>query len=365
MIDLVVTPKPTTGLSSKFSLRKTRKPATKQVAFSSPKFIEYEVFESEDDDNDNEDGAIQGARQSKEVEAVIARESVLKSDQRLGDREYNQEQDREKTESTHPQDPDVVRVGTAGARTNDSSSAERHLRHGEASLQAGAHLHKDSHSSFQSEAGSSVTTADDGEVKESKKKKGVFSGLFKKRSKREKSDPDSVSRITSATSQEERPAEESKDSGLNDHASHLTSETETHSSTIRTQPVDLDSGVLELPAAVKEMRSSVLMNTDPVTVDMVEEPHHRGPVDEVEMLLAHRNKTPVEIRDPEQQVVPKTETFVWTDRAIEAYLKNEKDVHKQLIVIVAQQAKSERLRNRPLDNLHVYGAVESSIDIED
>lgn len=344
---------PKASMGSKFSLKKNRKPAGKAVTFSSPTFIEYDVFESDDESvlSDTE-----GAQPAGHTEQVSSSEPQIRTEEI---HDLNDSALHDPGSKSPAQAPDQARRTTktlgdsAISRQISSESTETRGRPNETRV----HGHKNSQGSFQSETGSSVTTVDDADAKDAKKKKGVFSGLFKRRSKREKVAEHSSGASTGDTAQVAQTANAGKD--------RISEEmVQPSSKSPQTLYSDTSRG-LELPAAVKEMRSSVLMETDPLSVDMIEEPHHRGPVDEVEMLHTQRARTPlVHAETPDPAAALPVQTFVWTDLAIDSYLASDKNMHKNLIVMVRQQAKTERNRSplRFVDGFSPYDEFSPRLD---
>lgn len=199
-----------------------------------------------------------------------------------------------------------------------------------------SHSQKDSQGSHYSEL-STVSSAEDQEAKD-KKKKSMFGSLFKKRSKKEKhSNIDSV------------------DTGERLYGNMGTSATINPTATHR------PDSALELPTAVKEMRSSVLMDIDPVAADMIEEPSHRGPVDEVEMKQVQRQAlSPAQLTDESP-----AKHLVWTDTAIDSYLFSGTAIHQNLILTIQQQAKIEIMKHKKYateTTLPVYTQVNDMIN---
>lgn len=321
---LATDPVASVAKSSKFARLKTRKSA-KAVAFGSPKVIEYDTYfsdsESESDylglagenDRHNQAAVSEPLVQSIEVEDTVIEDSYAKN------QFARENQDVRKYTLT----PTPAAGSDTTLRTRQSSITI----HDTKLSPSGAiklHAQKDSQGSHYSEM-STISSVDEHETKD-KKKKGVFSGLFKKRSKKEKHNTiESVS--TESVIHSSQPVQNSVDPTLGQ--------------------LHVSSPNLELPMGVQEMRSSVLMNIDPVTAEMIEEPAHRGPVDEVEMMHAQRiSKSPAQV-EPNSPMEP----LGWNDAAIACYLSADTPIHGNLILMVKQQAKLEiaKNRNKPAD----------------
>lgn len=311
--------------SSKFSRLRSRK-GVRVVAFGSPKVIEYDAYESE---SESDSEYLVGEGKTGKATRGISTGPTVESHE-VGSLSVGSAGTRR---SITPEEQDVRKYTLIATAAGSAASPSR-TRRGSASSHdiklspsgsVRSHAQKDSQGSHQSDISNEISAEESGG--KDKKKKGVFSGLFKKRSKRGK---DSTTDIVTNTRSPEKGPEStirSAPQSMNDRGA---------------EDDNLDSH-LDLPPAVREMRSSMLMDIDPVTAEMIEEPNHRGPVDEVEMMHAQRAANSASTQ-PESLDQP--ELFVWTDSTIATYLSADPDMHRKLILLVQQQARLELTKNR-------------------
>lgn len=301
------------------------------MAFSSPKFIEYVAYESEDDYEGEDILHVTDETQMENGPAVAGHHHVssieindvtadLPADHARGTRPETAETEHAASATRFSLTP-INTVETANsARSGSLTSTESRGP----VLDGKTHGHQGSRGSLHSET-SAASTVDETDSKE-KKKKGVFSGLFKKKSKREKSS---------------EPEAAPKGVDVQTHSEvHLEKNTPGAQEVHIVDP-ERPSEPLALPMAVNEMRSSVLMQVDPVVAEMIDEPTHRGPIDEVEMMQSHRLRSP-DLQSEHRDAEP--DTFAWNDTNIASYLRADENRLRNTILLITQQAQVEKAR---------------------
>ncbi|ORY76023.1 hypothetical protein BCR37DRAFT_383576 [Protomyces lactucae-debilis] len=340
---------------SKFSLRRNRK-ASRGVAFAAPTVVVYDVYYDTDEERELEEAEAEQAREAQnaqspqatirhvtngtaDVDLQSADLSFTRPTKKLTlTPEYAKSQATERGETEEPNAP------IARQPSHNSSGSQGSIG---------------SVKSILSDNSSKVESPKD------KKKKNVFGSLFKKKSRKEAlTESTEISTLGAARygAKEFEPVDappnlvseapidksSSKDTTANLHLPPTQLQSQPPAARAAQEQAVVEDALaehrvsrdIELPAGVQEMRSSKLMSIDPVKADFIDEPRHRGVVDEMEMLETRRSSS---------QLVQHLDPAI-TDAALASHVKDDK-FYKTFMLIIQDQARhqvaQQSMRHQP------------------
>jgi hypothetical protein len=350
---------------SKFSLRRNRK-ASKGVVFAAPTVVVYDVYYDTDEERELEEAEAAQARDLHAQQVMqgttirkVTEGNVDEEENVLGrDLAFNNPTKKVSLTPDYARD----RPNTGTTDTADTGRPSHNSNGSQGSISSVRSLLSDSSSKLESP--------------KDKKKKNVFGGLFKKKAKKD-TQTDTLERTASGGSiqsntpkltepaskvtkviSEPRLLGSLEQTGAAQHVSTSVTKKDTQPQSQRavedTMAEHKLSNDFALPAGVQEMRSSKLMSVDPVTAEFIEEPRHRGAVDEMEMLTTQQGSSRRSSQVP-----------IISDAALKSHVQDEK-FYKTFMLIIQddarkQLAKQSQRQLPPTINAH-FEPVEAKLN---